>query len=178
MATRRLGNGQVVEMAVAAFIQMFFSGRSFAWAAAHGPGGSPLGNPVGAVVGLLVALGLILVLIVLTIRFLSSRSQVDARGGIRVLAARQIAPNRSVQVISVGHREFLIGVGEQISLLAEVSDTDLSAVSMNTPSPLPLGQAFAAALRQSRQQFGKLEEGNPTPGVSQEIEGRAENHEP
>jgi flagellar protein FliO/FliZ len=152
------------------------SGTSPAWAADKTIGSNALGNPVGAIVGLIFALLLILALIVLTIRFLASKGQVDVRGGIRILAARQIAPNRSVQIISVGHRQFLIGVGEQVSVLAEVSDSDLSESSTGTLAPSSLGRTLAWALHESRQRFGKLGREQLMPGANQKAERREETH--
>lgn len=82
----------------------------------------PLGNPVTAWIQIIVSLVLILVLAVFSIRFLARRANVSAKGSIRVLAARQVAPNRSVQVISVQNRKFLIGIGNEVTLLADVSE--------------------------------------------------------
>jgi len=82
----------------------------------------PLGNPVTAVVNVFVVLILILALAVFSIRFLARRSRVASKGSIRVLAARQIAPNRSVQVIALEDKRFLIGVGTDVTLLADVTD--------------------------------------------------------
>lgn len=84
----------------------------------------PFSNPQSSVLGLILSLGVVLVLIVLSIRFLASRTHVQQRGSIHVVAARQLAPNRSVQVIEVGGRQLLIGVGEQITLLADLSEDE------------------------------------------------------
>lgn len=82
----------------------------------------PLGNPVMSWIQLFVSLVLILALAIFSIRFLAKRSNVALKGSIQVLAARQIAPNRSVQVIAVENKKYLIGVGNEITLLADVTD--------------------------------------------------------
>jgi len=82
---------------------------------------SPFGNPVWTVLKLLLSLVLIVVLVVLLVRFLARRTQVEQRGGIRVLAARQVAPNKSVQVIDVEGRKYLLGVGDDVTLLADIT---------------------------------------------------------
>ncbi|MCL6548371.1 MAG: flagellar biosynthetic protein FliO [Alicyclobacillus sp.] len=83
---------------------------------------SALGSPVSAVVHLVLSLALVVVLAVLAIRFLAKRSRTHGGGGIDVVAWRQVGPNRTVQVIDVGGRRLLIGVGEDVTLLADVSD--------------------------------------------------------
>ncbi|MCL6625934.1 flagellar biosynthetic protein FliO [Alicyclobacillus shizuokensis] len=83
---------------------------------------SAVGNTWLMGLRLLLALGVILTLVLLTLRWLGHKGGVPARGAIEVLAARQIAPGRFVQVIQVENRRYLIGVGEQVSLLADVTE--------------------------------------------------------
>ncbi|MCL6515626.1 flagellar biosynthetic protein FliO [Alicyclobacillus sp.] len=84
---------------------------------------SVLGNPVWTALQLLVSLAVVLGLAVVSIRYLSRRTRSSKTGQIQVLAARQVAPNRSVQVIEVHGRRYLIGVGDQVSLLADVTES-------------------------------------------------------
>lgn len=81
----------------------------------------PLGNPALAWIQIIVSLGLILALAIFSIRFLARRSNVVTKGSIRVLAARQVAPNRSVQVIAVEQKKYLIGIGNEVTLLADIT---------------------------------------------------------
>ncbi|MDQ0190546.1 flagellar biosynthetic protein FliO [Alicyclobacillus cycloheptanicus] len=83
---------------------------------------APLGNPVPAIIQLVLALILVIGGILFMIRWLARRAGVQTRGAIDVVAARQLAPNRSVQVIDVNGKRYLVGVGDQISLLADVTE--------------------------------------------------------
>ncbi|WP_067931387.1 flagellar biosynthetic protein FliO [Alicyclobacillus kakegawensis] len=106
---------------------------------------------------LLLALGVILALVLLTLRWLGSKGGVPAKGAIEVLAARQIAPGRFVQVIQVENRRYLIGVGEQVSLLADVTEDYPApggawgtAVSASADSPVAVLAAALQAVRNKR----------------------------
>ncbi|GMA61554.1 hypothetical protein GCM10025859_19940 [Alicyclobacillus fastidiosus] len=101
-----------------------------------------------AIINLVIALVVVVLLIVLLVRFLAKRANVQQRGAIQVIAARQLAPNRSVQVVEVGDKRYLIGVGEDVRLLAEVTD------SYESFSPdadkASFGQALGNALAELR----------------------------
>ena len=93
------------------------------WAAQTGTSQSALagigGNPVWVALKLFVSLALLIVLVVFTIRFLAKRAGLGAvQGEVRVLAARQLAPGRSVQVIETYGTRLLVGVGDQVTVLA------------------------------------------------------------
>lgn len=118
----------------------------------------PLGNPVTAVVNVIVVLILILALAVFSIRFLARRSRVASKGSIRVLAARQIAPNRSVQVIALEDKRFLIGVGTDVTLLADVTD-DYPELEPNAGFSAAQGD-FSAVLSQTLQSVRNRYKGN------------------
>ncbi|MCL6631989.1 MAG: flagellar biosynthetic protein FliO [Alicyclobacillus herbarius] len=79
-------------------------------------------NPWLMWIRMFLALGVILALVMLSLRWLGQKGGVPAKGAIEVLAARQIAPGRFVQVIQVESKRYLIGVGEQVSLLADVTE--------------------------------------------------------
>ncbi|EPZ46250.1 FliO/MopB family protein [Alicyclobacillus acidoterrestris] len=99
-------------------------------------------------INVVIALVVVVLMIVLLVRFLAKRTNVQQRGAIQVLAARQLAPNRSVQVVEVGEKRFLIGVGEDVSLLAEVTDSYEQGVAEQDPSSF--GQALSSALAELR----------------------------
>jgi flagellar protein FliO/FliZ len=93
------------------------------WAAQSGTSQSSLpgigGNPVWVALKLFVSLALLIVLVIFTIRFLAKRGGLGAvQGEVRVLAARQLAPGRSVQVIEAYGTRLLVGVGDQVTVLA------------------------------------------------------------
>lgn len=82
------------------------------------------GNPVWVALKLLLSLSILIVLVIFTIRFLAKRTGVGrAQGDVQVLAARQLAPGKSVQVIETHGKRLLIGVGDQITVLAKLNDT-------------------------------------------------------
>ncbi|MFC7679595.1 flagellar biosynthetic protein FliO [Paenibacillus sp. GCM10028914] len=70
-----------------------------------------------------VVLAIIVVAIVVLIRFLGRKNQSWMQGrSIRTLGAVGIGPNKSIQLIEVGDSIYLIGVGEDVSLIDKISD--------------------------------------------------------
>lgn len=68
-------------------------------------------------------LAIIVVLIVLLIRFLGRRNQTLMSGrSIRTLGALGLGPNKSIQIIELGGSLYLIGVGENISMMDKITD--------------------------------------------------------
>ncbi|GLG00573.1 hypothetical protein Alches_06120 [Alicyclobacillus hesperidum subsp. aegles] len=101
---------------------------------------------------LIVAFIVVLLLLVLLFRFLGRRVGVVQRGSIDVLAARQLAPNRSVQVVEVGQKRYLLGVGENVQLLADVTDSYTAASEVGAPGSFggTLQEVLAELRRDSR----------------------------
>ncbi len=81
------------------------------------------GSPWPYLFNLAFALVIVIILVIILIRFLAKRANVQQRGSISVLAARQLAPNRSVQVVEVRGRRYLLGVADEITLIADVTDS-------------------------------------------------------
>src|SRR5690625_983644 len=72
------------------------------------------------------ALLFILLLIYLAIRFLNNRHLSTAqRKVMENLGGISLGQNKSVQVIRVGEKVYLLGVGENVELLKEISDQNL-----------------------------------------------------
>lgn len=68
-------------------------------------------------------LAVIVILIVMLIRFLGRRNQTLMSGrSIRTLGAMGLGPNKSIQVIELGGSLYLIGVGENISMMDKITD--------------------------------------------------------
>lgn len=135
------------------FFSMIVSDTSVA-SASTPTAASPFGNPVLTVIKLFLLLGVILALAVLSIRFLAKKSQVAQKGTIQVLAARQVAPNKSVQVIDVQGKRYLIGVGDQITLLADVTaELDASKDEMAVVEQKSFGKALADSITALRKQY-------------------------
>lgn len=102
----------------------------------------------GAYVKLIVAFVAILLIMVILFRLLGKRVGVQQRGTVQVIAARQLAPNRSIQVVEVGQRRYLLGVGEDVQLLADVTDSyDVQMAESNHAS---FGQALTSAFADIR----------------------------
>lgn len=90
------------------------------------PGTSePLGNsnPLLSLLNVIFVLAVIVILIVLLIRFLGRRNQTLMSGrSIRTLGALGLGPNKSVQIVEIGGSIYVIGVGENISILDKITD--------------------------------------------------------
>lgn len=102
-------------------LAIFAFGVPLAQAASASTPAMPTGT--GAYIKLIVAFVVILLIMVILFRLLGKRMGIQQRGTIQVIAARQLAPNRSVQVVELGERRYLIGVGENVQLLADVTDS-------------------------------------------------------
>jgi flagellar protein FliO/FliZ len=81
------------------------------------------GNIAMNLVNVILVLAVIVILIVLLIRFLGRRN-LSMTGGrpIRTIGAVGVGPNKSLQIIELGGSLYLIGVGENISMLDKISD--------------------------------------------------------
>lgn len=81
------------------------------------------GNTLLNLLKVIFFLAVIVILIVLLIRFLGRRNQTLMSGrSIRTLGAMGLGPNKSIQVIELGGSLYLIGVGENISMLDKITD--------------------------------------------------------
>lgn len=70
-----------------------------------------------------IVLAIIVTAIVILIRFLGRKNQSWMQGrSIRTLGAVGIGPNKSIQLVEVGGSIYLIGVGENVSLIDKISD--------------------------------------------------------
>ncbi|WP_342435876.1 flagellar biosynthetic protein FliO [Paenibacillus sp. FSL L8-0436] len=95
----------------------------------------PLGNsnPLLNLLNVIFVLAVIVILIVLLIRFLGRRNQTLMSGrSIRTLGALGLGPNKSVQIIEIGGSLYMIGVGENISMLDKITDPAEVALIIST----------------------------------------------
>ncbi|MEK5237992.1 flagellar biosynthetic protein FliO [Paenibacillus sp. FSL L8-0470] len=95
----------------------------------------PLGNsnPLLSLLNVIFVLAAIVILIVLLIRFLGRRNQTLMSGrSIRTLGALGLGPNKSVQIIEIGGSLYMIGVGENISMLDKITDPAEVALIIST----------------------------------------------
>lgn len=71
------------------------------------------------------ALGLVLFLIYFLLKFVTKRNKVFQQGQAIVnLGGTNVGQNKSVQMVKVGDRVLVVGVGESISLLKEIDDEE------------------------------------------------------
>lgn len=82
-------------------------------------------NIWGNLISVIFALALIIVLVVLVIKLLGKRNRMLTQGGaIRTLGAVGLGPNKSLQVVEIGDRIYLVGVGENVTLLDKITDAE------------------------------------------------------
>ncbi|QYR19761.1 flagellar biosynthetic protein FliO [Paenibacillus sp. sptzw28] len=94
-------------------------------AAAPGQDGAPdIGGPgVGYFIWVIVALMLVIGLIVLLIKWLSARNRGWGNNrALRSLGGIPLGPNKSLQVVELSGRVYVVGVGDSITLLDKIED--------------------------------------------------------
>lgn len=80
-------------------------------------------NVAGNLVWVIVALLIVVGLIILLIRFLASRNR--GWGGscsLRTLAGTGLGPNKSLQIVELAGRIYVVGVGNEVTLLDKIDD--------------------------------------------------------
>lgn len=82
-------------------------------------------NLWGNLINVIFVLAIIIFLIVVLVRFLGKRNRLFSQSrSIRTMGAIGLGPNKSLQVIEIGSSIYLVGVGEDISLIDKVSDPE------------------------------------------------------
>jgi len=72
-------------------------------------------------VRVLFALALIIVLIYILIKFLSRKTRnFDSPRKLRIIAGIGLSPQKSLQVVEIGHKLYIIGVGQDVAVLDKV----------------------------------------------------------
>ncbi|TCP58832.1 HpcH/HpaI aldolase/citrate lyase family protein [Tumebacillus sp. BK434] len=82
------------------------------------------GSMFWSILQLFFALGIIIAIIYLLIRFLSTRTSLTRGNVIQPLGAHTLASNRSVHVIALQDKVYVIGVGENVTLLDTIEDAE------------------------------------------------------
>jgi len=109
-----------------------------------GASGADLPGFAGSLALSLLSLGLVCLAAYLTVRWLARRGGGRSNGYIRVLGRCFLEPRRSVYLVEVAGRCFLVGVGDgPMSLLAEIERTALPAEDRSEGRS---GSAFADVL--------------------------------
>lgn len=71
------------------------------------------------------ALLLVLALIYFLLKFLNKRNNLSQQKSLQNLGGISVGPSKSVQIIRVGKKLYLIGVGENVDMLKEITDESL-----------------------------------------------------
>lgn len=102
----------------------------------------------------ILALAFVIVLIILVIRFLATRNQLWSRAGaIRHLGGIGIGQHKSVQLVQIGSKLYVLGVGNDIRLLDKVEDpADIRDIlEAMKPASSFTGRNWLSMLRPGRQ---------------------------
>ena len=101
---------------------------------------------------------LIIGLIYGLIKFLASRQRSLSNSGVvKVLGASSLGAQKSVQVIQVGEQLLVVGVGEDVSLLTEITDEQQKQLLLATEVPEKQLAPFQEMLQKSmKEQKDKL----------------------
>ncbi|WP_371753269.1 flagellar biosynthetic protein FliO [Ferviditalea candida] len=86
---------------------------------------SYVGSYIGSLLTVVIALVVIIGLIILLIRFLAfkNRSFMSNRT-IRILGGVPLGQNKSLQIVEIGQKIYMIGVGEDIRLIDKIDDPE------------------------------------------------------
>ncbi|GIO26163.1 flagellar biosynthetic protein FliO [Ornithinibacillus bavariensis] len=91
------------------------------------------GELVFNLVKMVFALFLILVLIYILLKFLNKRNKLlNQVKALENLGGISVGPSKSIQIVRVGSKLFLVGVGEDVQLLEEIEDEQLKAEILNS----------------------------------------------
>lgn len=100
------------------------------------------GELLGNLVWVMVALGIVIVLIVLLSKWLSKRSKIwGVNRALRSLGGTPLGQNSSLQVVELSGRIYVVGVGQNVTLLDKIDD------------PLQVEELLAAFDREASQSF-------------------------
>jgi flagellar protein FliO/FliZ len=115
---------------------LFFMFQKVGFAAASGTNGADSSNVpdidglqqfslIGTMVKVILVLIIMVGLIVLLIYFLSQKNKSwMSNRGVRLLSGLPLGQNKSLQVVQVGRKIYLVGVGENVHLIDKVDDAD------------------------------------------------------
>ena len=98
----------------------------------EGSGGT-ISSQVGNIFTVILVLAVIIALIVLLIRFLGKRNLTLSKNrSIRTLGAVGLGPNKSLQVLEIGGKIYVVGVGDDVTLVDKISDQTEAAYMIDS----------------------------------------------
>ncbi|WP_349410509.1 flagellar biosynthetic protein FliO [Pseudalkalibacillus sp. SCS-8] len=87
--------------------------------------GTSNASTIGTTFKVLFALAFVVALMIIILKLLHKRTQVIQQGkGIQTLGGAIVGNQRSVQLVKVGNRILVVGVGENVELIKEIDDED------------------------------------------------------
>lgn len=112
---------QAVVLSVGAALALWGPGAHAAATEQDGPPMQADDNLLGSLIWVIVALLLVIGLIVIFIKFLSQRSKsYGLNRSLRTLGGVALGQNKSLQVVELAGRVYVVGVGEDITLLDKI----------------------------------------------------------
>jgi len=82
-------------------------------------------DTAGMIFQVIVILALVIGLFYIAIRILAKRNRmIGANRSLRSLGGVPLGPNKSIQIVEIGHCLYIVGVGESIGLLEKIDDPD------------------------------------------------------
>ncbi|GGB30382.1 flagellar biosynthetic protein FliZ [Lentibacillus populi] len=89
-----------------------------------------IGNDNGSLVFEFVKMGFALLIVValiyLVLKFLNKRNRLFSRvKALENLGGISVGPNKSIQIVRIGKKMYLIGVGENVEMLQEITDEEV-----------------------------------------------------
>lgn len=114
----------------------------------------------GNLLTVIVVLAIIVVLIILLVRFIAKKNRISSYNrAMQTMGAVGLGPNKSLQVVQVGGSLYLVGVGEDITLLDKISDpAEVAALQQALAFENPEFPALTSALSHLMSRFKKKEE--------------------
>ncbi|RJG22303.1 flagellar biosynthetic protein FliO [Paenibacillus thiaminolyticus] len=106
------------------------------------------GDYIGSLLTVLLSLAVIIVLIVLLIKWLNRKNRMwQMNQSIRTIGGTGLGPNKSLQIIEVGDVVYILGIGEDITLIDKISDPEQAARLMASleRAPSKPGTAWPAS---------------------------------
>jgi len=119
------------------------------------------GSLVMNIIRMFFALGIVLALIYLLVKLLSKRNKLfNHVNALENLGGLSVGSNKSIQIIRIGDHFYLIGVGENVELLQEITDEAvLKEWKENKQAKENTASSFARSLAGKQKQSGQKQTG-------------------
>jgi flagellar protein FliO/FliZ len=104
-----------------------------------------MGSTGNMILMIVLYLALIIGLFLVIIRLIAKRNRLALPGRIvRTLGGTSLGPNKSVQVVEIGGAFYILGVGENIGLIAKIDNPEeIEAIRLTMQGPQPGASSFS-----------------------------------